>query len=91
MLDSVMPPLNLEFSPEENSKLGNNQIRKDWKSASMNLVISFNTIRQALTNMGYNNIQYQELKIDNYFSKSNSWIAMWELTNLTENQNDKSI
>ena len=79
ILDCVMAPEILQFLPEEKNIAGSNQVRPNWKSADINLVVPFLTYLQAFENLGYHMKKVHRIRVNNYFPKSNSWIALWEI------------
>ena len=81
MLDSVG-----EFSRSEVIKydkelvndLGTRQVRSDWKFSGLKIVTNGQIFNQALNNMGYQLIQSNHLNVSDNFSKSNSWVGLWQ-------------
>lgn len=79
ILDCVRAPSALEFLPETSNFTGQNQTRQGWRGCNFNLVIPFLTYHDAMINLGYKMKQVNRIQVDNYFPKSNSWMASWEI------------
>ena len=65
--------------PEKPNLTGNRQLRSNWKHCGLNLVLPYNVINQAMTNMGYSLHRLDKLLCQDFFTKSNSWLAIWKL------------
>ena len=78
ILDSVVAPHPLAFTYEELNTPGNRNIPKNWKCAPFNMNVPFHIFNQSLDFMGYTLNETHLIKCD-FFSKSNSWVAEWEI------------
>jgi len=76
LLDNVDSSV-LSVGVEPVNNLGDRQVADRWQHAGINIVLPFSIINQALSNMRYKLHQVDKLNY-NWFSKSNSWVAMWE-------------
>jgi SAM-dependent methyltransferase len=79
ILDCVMAPEELSFLLEIPNVPGNNQTTKGWRSCNVNLVAPFLTYLQSMDQLGYNLKKVDRIHVENYFSKDNSWMALWEI------------
>jgi SAM-dependent methyltransferase len=84
ILDCVRAPSALEFLPEPSNLIGQNQTRQGWRSCDFNLVTPFLTYYDSMANLGYKMKQVHQIRVDNYFSKSNSWMASWKIDEVQE-------
>jgi len=78
ILDSVNSSNEMQFFPEEDNIPGNRQLIPSWRSAGFKLTAPFNIINQSMNNMGYTLVKNHSLNVTDFFSKSNSWVALWE-------------
>jgi len=78
MLDCVTAEHPLAYLPEAVNIAGSRQLRQSWKHCGVNLKTPFFIINQSLSNMGYN-LKLSHKLLTNHFSKSNGWVALWEL------------
>jgi len=76
LLDNVKV-YSLTVSTEPVNTPGDRQVDVNWKHAGVNIGVPFDTINQALYNMGYKLKQVDDLEY-NWVPKSNSWVALWE-------------
>lgn len=79
ILDCVLAPKNLSFDTEIPNVAGSNQTRLGWRSCNLNLVVPFLTYLQAMDQLGYELKKVDRIQVKNYFPKSNSWMALWEI------------
>jgi SAM-dependent methyltransferase len=78
MLDCVNDPDNLEFLEEPPNQSGNRFVTQQKKSCNFNLVAPFEIIAQGMKHLDYKLIKNTRFTVPNMFSKSNSWVGLWE-------------
>jgi 2-polyprenyl-3-methyl-5-hydroxy-6-metoxy-1,4-benzoquinol methylase len=77
LLDCVNDARTLEAKDEKVNISGNRQVIAGWKDCGLNIVLPLQTINAAMENLGYICVQKHNLKISEYFPKSNSWLSMY--------------
>jgi SAM-dependent methyltransferase len=81
-LDCVNAPRNNEvLAIEEDINMeGNRFTAEQWRSIKYNMVVPFDIISRSMKQLGYILVNKSSLAITDNFSKSKSWIGVWERT-----------
>ena len=66
------------FYDENVNELGSRQVRSNFKFSGLKIMCPGSVIQLAMDRLGYKLVKSFNLYVENNFSKSNSWIAMWE-------------
>ena len=79
-LDCVNAPRNNEvLAVEEYTNLeGNRFTTEQWRSVNYNMIVPFDIIAKSMSHLGYISVDKSSLNITDNFSKSKSWIGVWE-------------
>ena len=78
ILDCVVDTPELAFLREKINVGGNRIVDQNWKSCNFTLVAPFEVIDNAMKDLGYSLEKHQDLRVDSWFPKSNSWIGRWK-------------
>jgi 16S rRNA A1518/A1519 N6-dimethyltransferase RsmA/KsgA/DIM1 with predicted DNA glycosylase/AP lyase activity len=68
----------ISINEEAVGELGAKQVRKNWKAVRSTLLVPFEIINNALTDLNYICLKKENLEKFNIKTKTNSWMAMWE-------------
>lgn len=82
ILDSVNQYVNspnyVPYNDEELNIKGDRFVRSNWKAIRLNQSAPYEIINKAMDHLGYSLLQKDDIKLSDWDSKSNSWMALWE-------------